>query len=382
MGRRALLATGAALAAAVGAAAEPKASRPQRRDPASGAPPAAAIPFHGPRQAGLTGPQLPATHILSFDVPPTTAGADRETLRDILTALTHTLSTAAAGTLPDPRLHTGEPTRLACVVGVGPALAARLALNVPAELADLPAFPGDRLDPARSNGDVLLQLCAADRWTLTIVAELATAAARSAGAVPRWTQSGFLPHTPPGITPRNLFGLKDGTANPDDATAGRWVWGPPGAHEHGTTLVFRRIHMDVAGFAAVPQDHQGRMIGRRATDGVPLTGTAEHDDPDIYAKHPDGSYVIPVTAHVRLTSPRLDAGARMLRRSYNYDDGPTDRGLLFCAYMRDQSLFTRVQTRLAARDALNPFLEHRSSAVAYILPGALQGTPLGNALWA
>ncbi|GCD97217.1 putative peroxidase [Embleya hyalina] len=382
LGRRALLATGAALAAAVGAAAEPKASRPQRRDPASGAPPAAAIPFHGPRQAGLTGPQLPATHILSFDVPPTTAGADRETLRDILTALTHTLSTAAAGTLPDPRLHTGEPTRLACVVGVGPALAARLALNVPAELADLPAFPGDRLDPARSNGDVLLQLCAADRWTLTIVAELATAAARSAGAVPRWTQSGFLPHTPPGITPRNLFGLKDGTANPDDATAGRWVWGPPGAHEHGTTLVFRRIHMDVAGFAAVPQDHQGRMIGRRATDGVPLTGTAEHDDPDIYAKHPDGSYVIPVTAHVRLTSPRLDAGARMLRRSYNYDDGPTDRGLLFCAYMRDQSLFTRVQTRLAARDALNPFLEHRSSAVAYILPGALQGTPLGNALWA
>ncbi|MET7298948.1 Dyp-type peroxidase [Embleya sp. NPDC005575] len=377
-----MLATGAALAATVGAAAEPKASRPQRRDTVSDAPPAAAIPFHGPRQAGVTGLQLPATHILSFDVPPTTAGADRETLRNILTALTHTLSTAAAGTLPDPRLHTGEPTRLACAVGVGPALAARLALNVPAELADLPSFPGDRLDPARSNGDVLLQLCAADRWTLTIVAELATAAAQSAGAVPRWTQSGFLPHTPPGITPRNLFGLKDGTANPDDPTAQRWVWGPPGAHEHGTTLVFRRIHMDVAGFAAVPEDHQNRMIGRRATDGVPLTGTAEHDDPDIYAKHPDGSYIIPVSAHVRLSSPRLDAGARMLRRSYNYDDGPNDRGLLFCAYMRDPSLFTRVQTRLSARDALNPFLEHRASAVAYILPGIPQGTALGNGLWA
>ncbi|MFI1584837.1 Dyp-type peroxidase [Embleya sp. NPDC020630] len=380
LGRRALLATGAALAAAVGAAAEPKASRPQRRDTASGAPPAAAIPFHGLRQAGVTGPQLPTTHILSFDVPPTTAGADRETLRNILTALTHTLSGAAAGTLPDPRLHTGEPTRLACVVGVGPTLATRLALNVPAELADLPAFPGDRLDPARSNGDIILQLCAADRWTLTIVAELATAAAQSAGAVPRWTQSGFLPHTPPGITPRNLFGLKDGTANPDDPTAGRWVWGPPGSHEHATTLVFRKIHMDVAGFAAIHQDHQSKMIGRRAADGVPLTGTTEHDDPDIYAKHPDGSYVIPVTAHVRLTSPRLDAGARMLRRSYNYDDAPTDRGLLFCAYMRDPGLFTRVQSRLAARDALNPFLEHRSSAVAYILPGTPPGEPLGNRL--
>ncbi|MYS81212.1 Dyp-type peroxidase [Streptomyces sp. SID5474] len=381
LGRRALLATGAALAATVGAAAEPKASRPRRRDAASDTPPAiAAIPFHGPRQAGVTGPQLPATHISAFDLPSTSATADRETLRNILTALTHTLSTAAAGTLPDPRLHTGEPTRLACVVGVGPTLAARLALNVPAELADLPPFPGDRLDPARGNGDVLLQLCAADRWTLTIVAELATAAAQSAGAVPRWTQSGFLPHMPPGVTPRNLFGFKDGTANPDDPTAQRWVWGPPGAHENATIMVYRRIHMDVAGFAAVPRDRQEKMIGRRATDGVPLTGTAEHDDPDIYAKHPDGSYVIPVSAHVRLSSPRLDAGARMLRRSYNYDDGPTDRGLLFCAYMRDPSLFTRVQTRLSTRDALNPFLEHRASAVAYILPGTLPGEPLGARL--
>jgi dye decolorizing peroxidase len=123
------------------------------------------------------------------------------------------------------------------------------------------------------------------------------------------------------------------------------------------------------------------MIGRRAADGVPLTGTAEHDDPDIYAKHPDGSYVIPVTAHVRLSSPRLDAGARMLRRSYNYDDGPTDRGLLFCAYMRDPALFTRVQTRLSTRDALTPFVEHRASAVAYTLPGIPEGKTLGEYLW-
>ncbi|WP_406297261.1 Dyp-type peroxidase [Embleya sp. NBC_00888] len=384
MGRRALLATGAALAAAVGAAAEPVPDnvRAQRRGTASGAPPATtAIDFHGPRQAGVTGPQLPATQMLSLDLPPTSATADRETLRNVLAALTRTLSTAAAGTLPDPRLRTGETTRLACVVGVGTALASRLGLNVPAELADLPPFPGDRLDAARGNGDVLLQLCAADRWTPTVVAELAAAAAQSAGAVSRWTQSGFLPHTAPGITPRNLFGFKDGTANPDDTAAVRWVWGPPGAHRNGTILVYRRIHMDVAGFAAVPEDRQNRIIGRRAGDGVPLTGTAEHDDPDIYAKHPDGSYVIPVTSHVRLSSPRLDGGARMLRRSYNYDDGPNDRGLLFCAFMRDPALFTRVQNRMAARDALIPFIEHRASAVAYILPGINPGGTLGEQLW-
>lgn len=139
--------------------------------------------------------------------------------------------------------------------------------------------------------------------------------------------------------------------------------------------------MDVAGFAALPADQRDRAIGRRESDGVPLTGTAEHDDPDIYAKNPDGSYVIPANAHVRLTSPRLDGGARMLRRSYSYDDGPTDRGLLFCAFMRDPAQFIRVQDRLATRDALTPFLQHQASAVVYVPPGAAAGGSLGEQLW-
>lgn len=330
----------------------------------------------------MTEPQLPVAQLLSFDLPATTAAADRQTLRAVLDALTRTLSGAAAGTLPDPRLGTGVPTRLASLVGVGPGLASRLGLNVPAGLADLPPFPGERLDPARSHGDLVVQLCAADRWTPTVVAELATAAAKAAGLVPRWTQSGFLPLTPRGVTPRNLFGFKDGTANPDDDAARQWVWGPPGPHENGTVLVYRRIRMDVAGFAALPGDRQDAVMGRRGGDGVPLTGTAEHDDPDIYAKNPDGSYVIPASAHVRLSSPRLDGGARMLRRSYSYDDGLNDRGLLFCAFMRDPALFTRVQNRLAERDALGPFVEHQASAVAYVLPGAAPGGTLGEQLWA
>ncbi|MDV9190739.1 Dyp-type peroxidase [Streptomyces sp. SR27] len=189
------------------------------------------------------------------------------------------------------------------------------------------------------------------------------------------------PAAAPGPTPRNLFGSKDGTANPDRTAAERWVWGPPGAHRNSTVLVYRRIHMDVAGFAALPEAHRDRAMGRRMRDGAPLSGTAEHDEPDVYAKNPNGSYVIPATAHVRLASPRFDRGARMLRRSYSYDDGPADRGLLFCAFMRDPEQFTRVQNRLSARDALNPFLEHRASAVAYVLPGAPSTAILGEQLW-
>ncbi|MGK4579182.1 Dyp-type peroxidase [Kitasatospora sp. HPMI-4] len=380
--RRALLAAGAVLAAGIGAAADELAGGDRKSSRGAGAPPpVAAIPFHGVRQAGVTAPQQPATHLLSFDLPQTSAAADRETLRKVLAALTRTLSAAAADAPPDPRLQGGATTRLTSLVGIGPALAARLGLNVPAGLTELPSFPGDRLDPARSDGDLLVQLCAVDRWTLTVVAELTGTAVHAAGAVPRWGQSGFLPHTAPGTTPRNLFGFKDGTANPDDQAAEQWVWGPPGTHRNGTVLVYRRIRMDVAGFAALPGDRREGVIGRRADDGAPLTGTAEHDDPDIYAKNPDGSYVIPATAHVRLSSPRLDGGARMLRRGYSYDDGPDDRGLLFCAFMRDAAQFSRVQNRLATRDALTPFIEHQASAVAYVLPGAAPGGTLGEQLW-
>ncbi|MFE7429870.1 Dyp-type peroxidase [Streptomyces sp. NPDC057545] len=381
--RRALLAGGAVLAAGIGAAADELARGDRTADSATlGAPPTeSAIPFHGARQAGVMAPQQPATHLLSFDLPQTSAATDRKTLRGVLGALTRTLAAAASDTPPDPRLQGGGASRLTSLVGIGPALAARLGLNVPASLGELPSFPGDRLDPRRSGGDLLVQLCAADRWTLTVVAELADRAAHAAGAVPRWTQSGFMPHTAPGTTPRNLFGSKDGTANPDRAAAEQWVWGPSGAHRDGTVLVYRRIRMDVTGFAALPENQRDQVIGRRARDGVPLGGTAEHDEPDIFAKNPDGSYVIPATAHVRLASPRFDGGARMLRRSYSYDDGPADRGLLFCAFMRDPARFTRVQNRLAARDALNPFLQHRASAVAYVLPGAAPAGILGEQLW-
>ncbi|MFF3109154.1 Dyp-type peroxidase [Kitasatospora sp. NPDC057904] len=379
--RRALFAAGAVLAAGVGAAAgqlasgEAESGRPVARPPAP-------TPFHGVRQAGLTFPQQEATQLLAFDLPQNSPAADREALRALLAELTRVLSGAVSGLPSDPRLDRGAGSRLTSLVGVGPAIASRLGLDVPPALGELPPFPGDHLDPARSGGDLLLQLCADDRWTLAVAAELVAAATRAAGATPRWSQSGFLPPTPSGVTPRNLFGFKDGTANPDDETARQWVWGPPGPHENGTVLVYRRIRMDTAAFAALPAERRDQAMGRRATDGAPLTGTTEHEDPDIYAKNPDGSYVIPATAHVRLSSPRLDGGARMLRRGYSYDDGPTDRGLLFCAFMRDPAQFTRVQTRLAARDALNPFLDHTASAVAYVLPGAREGSVLGEHLWA
>ncbi|MEU3558931.1 Dyp-type peroxidase [Kitasatospora sp. NPDC006786] len=386
VGRRALITGGAVAAAGLGAGAAALAlgGGDGRADPGrpAAAPEPSAEPFHGERQAGVTAPQQPATQLLALDLAPAATSDGRAALRGLLGGLTRVLAEAAGASPADARLRDGRPAGLSSLVGVGPGLAARLGLNVPpALLTELPAFPGDRLDPARGGGDLVVQLCAVDRWPLSVVAEHVGDAARAAGATVRWTQSGFLARTTGGATPRNLFGFKDGTANPDGTDSGQWVWGPPGPYEHGTTLVYRRIRMDTAAFAALPGDRQEQVMGRRAGDGAPLTGTAEHDEPDIYTKNPDGSYVIPATAHVRLSSPRLDGGARMLRRGYSYDDGPGDRGLLFCAFMRDPAQFTRVQNRLAARDALNAFVEHTASAVAYVLPGAPEGGTLGDGLF-
>ncbi|MFI5533078.1 Dyp-type peroxidase [Kitasatospora sp. NPDC051853] len=362
----------AALATGAGAAGAAAFTRAPHRSPA-GPPPPAAVPFHGARQSGPTHPQLPVTRLLALDLP---GDAGRDALRGLLASLGAVLAGAADGSLGDARL-TGTPP-VTSLVAVGPGLAGRLRLDVPEALTELPAFAGDRLEPARGGGDLLVQLAAEQPWTTGILTEHLVTAAGRAGAAVRWSQAGFLPPAAGGETPRNLFGFKDGTANPAPDDPG--LWGPPGPHADGTVLVYRRIRMDTAAFAALPKERRDLVMGRRADTGAPLTGHAEHDEPDIYAKHPDGSYVIPATSHVRLSSPRLDGGARMLRRSWSYDDGPADRGLLFCAFLRDPALFTRVQTRLAERDALTPFLTHNASATAWVLPGAHGGRDLGAGL--
>src|ERR1019366_4466997 len=77
----------------------------------------------------------------------------------------------AGGTGPfAPPGDTGEAldlpaARLTLTVGFGPSLFdGRFGLGAgrPKALADLPAFPGDALDPARSGGDLCVQACADD----------------------------------------------------------------------------------------------------------------------------------------------------------------------------------------------------------------------------
>ena len=176
-GTAATVAAGAGTTAvAVGrAASQPDASR-------------AVVAFHGSHQAGIITPPPSRLHLAAFDLTTerrpelvellrawTAAAADLTRGREVGT------SGATGGAYLAPPDDTGEaldlgPSRLTITVGFGPSLfgavgadAERygpdrfgLAARRPAALQPLPHFAGDGLDPARSGGDLCLQVCADD----------------------------------------------------------------------------------------------------------------------------------------------------------------------------------------------------------------------------
>lgn len=237
------------------------------------------------------------------------------------------------------------PAGVSFTLGMGPRLVRGL--------ADLPAFARDRLEPARCGGDLIVQLCADDRALLQRTALQLT---RQDVARPRWQQAGS-------HHPRNLFGFRDGIANPAGAELDEHVWTPEG----GTYMVVRRIRMDIDGFAGLPLAEQEAAIGRHRDSGAPLGGTVSADEINLFAKVATGAYVIPLSAHVRRANPLALGGARILRRGYNYVDGPQDQGLAFVSFQKTPQTFIDVQRRLAA-DAMMAHTTTVGSAVFYVPP--------------
>jgi deferrochelatase/peroxidase EfeB len=240
------------------------------------------------------------------------------------------------------------PDGLTVTIGVGRSLFDdRYGLAAPAGLSRMPAFAGDDLDPARTHGDVLLQIAAYSRDTVVHALRELMRPVRDAFAL-RWAIDGFQ-SVPRGTSPRNLFGFADGTANPRGAQRDALVWNADGS----TFQVVRTIRMHVEFWDRVGLREQEQMIGRRRGTGAPLGGTREFQDPR-YDEDPKGER-IPLDAHIRLANPRTPGteGQRILRRSFNYQRGldaagQLDQGLIFMAYNKSiQAQFEVVQRRLA-----------------------------------
>jgi deferrochelatase/peroxidase EfeB len=331
------------------------------------------VPFDGTHQAGILTPPQDQMTMLALDSIAPSSLRLFEALATLSAEARRLTQGSPVGIIEvdDPAPDSGilggydAPDALTVTIAFGASLfddRYGLAAKQPARLTAMPAFALDELDPARTAGDLIVQVCAGQRDTVVhTVRELMRAIAGR--LVVRWTIDGFQTAqrgpTPKSNT-RNLFAFRDGTANPDVTDAAlmaQLVW--TDAHEHpfaagGTYMIVRTIRQHVEFWDRVGMLEQEQMIGRYRVSGAPLGGATEYENPD-YPSDPKGKR-IPLNAHIRLANPRTPQTAeqRILRRPYNYnrgfdEAGDQDQGLLFVAFNQDpKRQFEQIQLRLEA----------------------------------
>jgi deferrochelatase/peroxidase EfeB len=412
--RRRLLGVAGAGALAVGAGVGGFAAGAAYAD-TPGAPVDAAYPFNGEHQAGIITPAQDRLHFATFDV----TTDSRHELVALLRAWSQAAAEMTAGTsvggndapLPydSPPADTGEALGLSAsgltlTFGFGPTLFEKdgkdrfqLKARRPGSLRELPHFPADNLDPARSNGDICVQACAHDPQVA--VHAIRNLARIGFGTVAiRWAQLGFGRTSSTSTkqpTARNLLGFKDGTANlkaENTSDIEEFVWVRPGDDAGaewlagGSYLVARRINMHIEPWDRTSLREQENLIGRDRQEGAPLSGGTEFTEPDFDTSGTAGP-LIQLDAHVRLAHPTANNGTKMLRRGYNFTDGSDalgrlDAGLFFIAFVRDPvQHYIPMQNRLSSQDGLMEYLQHTGSGLFAVPPGVAKGSWVGEPLF-
>lgn len=366
-----------------------------------------AIPFYGGHQSGVLEATPAQALLVAFDV---TARSKAE-LVQLFQTLTQRIQFLMAGGKLEPRDPKFPPSgsgilgsefasdNLTVTVAVGASLFDErygLAALKPQKLKPMPRFPNDRLDPALTHGDLLIQFHA--NHAETNIHALRDIIKYLAGlAVLRWQMAGFqqpdtLPHLHQTST-RNLLGFKDGTANLDTANEqlmNRLVWVQPNSNEPswaagGTYQVVRIIRMFVEFWDRAPLEEQEQIFGRTKDTGIPLGYRHEEDEPN-YARDRNGAK-IPLDAHIRLANPRTreTEDSRILRQGFNYSRGfdkagQLDMGLLFSCYQKDvEQGFEAVQNRLNG-EPLEEYIKPIGGGYFFVLPGVQPGGYLGQSL--
>jgi deferrochelatase/peroxidase EfeB len=369
------------------------------------------VDFHGGHQAGIVTPTQQNLHFAALDV--TTKDRDKlikllRTWTDAARRMTSGQEVVPGGAVdgaPEaPPGDTGEAldlpaSSLTLTIGYGPSLFDErfgLAGKRPAALVDLPLFPKDKLDPARSGGDLCIQACADDP-------QIAVHAVRNLVRLGfgvtevRWSQLGFgrsASTSRAQMTPRNLFGFKDGTNNikaEDTDFLRDQVWATAADGQPwmagGSFLVARRIRMHIETWDREPLEGQEQIVGRTKGSGAALGQTAEHDEVDLHVLGAGGEPLVADDAHIRLASHETLNGARILRRGYNFVDGSDgvghlEAGLFFLAFNRDtRKQYIPMQTVLSSKDSMMEYVQHTGSAHFAVPPGLQPGDYWGDGLF-
>ncbi len=406
---------GAGLAAMAGSSLAAERAR------ADAAPPAEAAlnavePFYGAHQSGVVTPPQTHTYIAAFDL--TVDKRDdvirlmrRWTRAGALLSVGEPVETPSAKEYSDaldPADIVGlGPSRLTLTFGFGAGLFVKdgrdrygLAGQRPEAFVDLPKFPGEQLEPARTGGDLLVQACA-DNPQVAFHAVRQLAGLAYGLAQIRWVQTGFVSDYGAGKTPRNLMGFKDGTGNPradDPEEMAKFVWvgdeAPPWMRG-GSYVVHRRARIALEHWDRMNIAFQEQTFGRKKMSGAPLGGENEFDPIDLAKTDANGDPLIAENSHVRLAHQATDA--KILRRSYSYNDGANviaerwppwrqgmefDAGLIFICYQRDpRNGFIRIFDKLSRFDMMNQFVTNTGGGLFACPAGVAEGDYLGQPLF-
>jgi deferrochelatase/peroxidase EfeB len=369
------------------------------------------VPFYGKQQSGITTKTQNHVYFVSLDVTTSQKEDLVQLFKDWTKAAALLSKGKAVGDLSSneflPPKDTGEAaglsaSNLTVTFGVGPSLFVKdnhdrfgLKHKQPKELVDLPKFPLDALEDEWTGGDLCIQACADDLQVAFHAVRNLIRIARGK-AILRWAQTGFQRSKqadPKNETPRNLFGFKDGTANPDvnnEEQMNKQVWVQPGDGPNwlanGSYLVVRRIQMFIEVWDRTTLKDQENTFGRYRENGAPIGQKGEFEKLDLKQKTEKGEYSIPADSHTRVSHG--DGSQQILRRAYSYSDGMDlktgsfDAGLLFLCFQRSPSKqFIPIQNRLATMDKLNEYISHRGSAIFACLPGTKPGGFIGETLF-
>ncbi|OPA77694.1 hypothetical protein BVG16_14735 [Paenibacillus selenitireducens] len=342
--------------------------------------------FFGVHQSGIVTPAQQFLNIAAFDI----ISSDRNELRDMLKTWTKMIARLTEGKSPlegsqNPKfspLDTGEqiglsPSRLTITIGFGASLFQKdgidrfgLASKKPKGFGQMPIFHRDALKEPLIHGDLVVQVCSDDP-VVNFHAIRNLSIASNGVAHLRWQHTGQSGTKPEG-TPRNLFGFKDGTNNPqltDENFMNNNIWvgnsDEPAWLRGGTYMVVRRIQMRMETWDQLSYTTQEDVIGRQKISGAPMDGMLEHDEPK-FAQDPKGT-VTALDSHIRLSNPRNGEQSereRILRRGYNFMDGLDEvgrmnAGLMFICFNRNlKTQFESIQNRLSNVKQLDQLMKY------------------------
>ncbi|WP_105970298.1 iron uptake transporter deferrochelatase/peroxidase subunit [Streptomyces geranii] len=355
------------------------------------------VMFHVKHQPGITEGLQARGHLVAFDL---AAGAGRKEAAALLRRWSDTAQRLMAG---EPAAHDDTdvardagPSSLTITFGFGYGFFARTGLEKqrPVALDPLPEFSSDHVDKARSNGDLWVQIGANDALVAFHALRAIQKDAGSAARV-RWQMNGF--NRSPGataqpMTARNLMGQIDGTRNPKptEADFDKRIFvpatGEPSWMANGSYAVVRRIRMLLDDWEQLSVKAQEDVVGRKKSNGAPLSGGTETTAMDLEKVDANGDLVVPINAHARIARPDENGGAAMLRRPWSFHDGigtdgTPDAGLLFVCWQADPLRgFVTVQRKLDRGDALSKFIRHESSGLFAVPGGAGEGEYVGQSL--